>query len=67
MIASQMSHVKETSVKIEQTKERKSSMERAQGQKVVENLGKKLMTAEANRTVQLSNIQERAKNHNNKV
>ena len=62
-----MSQVKETSVKIEQTKERKSSMDRAQGQKVVENLGKKLMTAEANRTVQLSNIQERAKNHNNKV
>ena len=30
-------------------------------------LGKKLQTAEANRTVQLTNIQEKAKTHNNKV
>jgi hypothetical protein len=31
-------------------------MERAQGQKTVEVIGKKLATAEANRTVQLTNI-----------
>merc|ERR1712110_125116 len=43
------------------------SMERAQGEKVVQSLGKKLEAAEANRTVQLTNIQERAKTHNNKV
>jgi hypothetical protein len=42
-------------------------MERAQGEKAVLNLGKKLETAEANRTVQLSTRQERAKTHNNKV
>ena len=42
-------------------------MERALGQKTIEELGKKLQTAEANRTVQLTNIQEKAKNHNNKV
>jgi len=42
-------------------------MERAQGEKAVLNLGKKLETAEANRTVQLTNIQERAKTHNRKV
>lgn len=42
-------------------------MERAQGEKVVQSLGKKLETAEANRTVQLTTIQERAKTHNNKV
>ena len=67
MIASQISQVKETVVKVEQTQERKSSMERALGQKTIEELGKKLQTAEANRTVQLTNIQEKAKNHNNKV
>jgi len=42
-------------------------MERAQGEKAVQSLGKKLETAEANRTVQLTTIQERAKTHNNKV
>jgi len=42
-------------------------MERAQGEKAVASLGKKLETAEANRTVQLTNIQERAKTHNHKV
>lgn len=42
-------------------------MERAQGQKAIEDLGKKLQTASANRTVQLTNIQEKAKNHNQKV
>merc|ERR1712110_525160 len=67
VIASQISQLKEVSVKVEQTQERKSSMERAQGEKVVQSLGKKLETAEANRTVQLTTIQERAKTHNNKV
>jgi len=67
VIASQISQVKENVVKVEQTQERKSSMERALGQKTIEELGKKLQTAEANRTVQLTNIQEKAKNHNNKV
>merc|ERR1711920_284143 len=67
VIASQISQVKETSVKVEQTQERKSSMERALGQKTIEGLGKKLQIAETNRTVQLTNIQEKAKNHNNKV
>jgi len=42
-------------------------MERAQGQKVVEELGKRQLAAETKRTVQLTTIQERAKNHNNKV
>ena len=42
-------------------------MERALGQKTIEVLGKKHQAAEANRTVQLTNIQEKAKNHNNKV
>jgi len=42
-------------------------MERAQGEKVAASLGKKLETAEANRTVKLTNVQERAKTHNNKV
>lgn len=42
-------------------------MERALGQKTIEGLGKKLQIAETNRTVQLTNIQEKAKNHNNKV
>merc|ERR1711990_678686 len=67
VIASQISQVKELAVKVEQTQERKSSMERAQGEKAVQSLGKKLETAEANRTVQLTTIQERAKTHNNKV
>merc|ERR1711982_163709 len=67
VIASQVSQAKEDSAKVEQTKERKSSMERAQGEKAVLSLGKKLETAEANRTVQLTTIQERAKTHNNKV
>merc|ERR1711915_93951 len=67
VIASQISQVKEVSVKGEQTQERKSSMERAQGEKAVLNLGKKLETAETRRTVQLSTRQERAKTHNNKV
>jgi len=66
-IASQISQVKENSVKLEQTQERKSSMERAQGQKLTENLGKKLQAAETNRTVQLTNIQEKAKSHNKRV
>jgi hypothetical protein len=42
-------------------------MERALGQKAIQDLGKRLQTAETNRTVQLTNIQEKAKNHNNKV
>ena len=42
-------------------------MERAQGEKVSASLGKKLEAAEANRTVQLTSRQERAKTHNNKV
>jgi len=42
-------------------------MERAQGEKVSASLGKKLEAAEANRTVQLTTRQERAKTHNNKV
>jgi len=42
-------------------------MERAQGEKAAASLGKKLETAEANRTVQLTNVQEKAKTHNNKV
>lgn len=42
-------------------------MERALGQKAIEDLGKKLSAAEANRTVKLTNIQEKAKNHNTKV
>jgi len=42
VIASQISQVKETVVKVEQTQERKSSMERALGQKTIEELGKKL-------------------------
>merc|ERR1711953_289407 len=67
VIASQISQVKELAVKVEQTQERKSSMERAQGEKAVQSLGKKLETAEANRTVKLTNVQERAKTHNNKV
>merc|ERR1711982_268585 len=67
VIASQVSQAKEDSAKVEQIQERKSSMERAQGEKAVQSLGKKLETAEANRTVQLTNIQERAKTHNNKV
>lgn len=67
VIASKISQVRENSVKLEQTIQRKTSMERAQGQKVCEALGKKLQTAEANRTVQLTNIREKAKTHNNKV
>jgi len=42
-------------------------MERAQGEKAAASLGKKLEAAEANRTVKLTNVQERAKTHNNKV
>lgn len=42
-------------------------MERAQGQRTREYLGKKLQIASVNRTVQLTNIQEKAKTHNNKV
>jgi len=42
-------------------------MERAQGEKAVQNLGKKLETAETRRTLQLSSRQEWAKTHNNKV
>ena len=55
-IARQLDNVKETVVKVEQTQERKSSMERALGQQKVEGLGKKLQTAEANRSVQITNI-----------
>jgi len=42
-------------------------MERAQGEKIVLSLGKKLETAEANRKIQLATRQERAQTHNNKV
>lgn len=49
------------------TLERKWSIERAQGQMIIQNLGKKLQAAETNRSVQLTSIQERAKSHNNKV
>jgi len=47
--------------------ERKNSMERAQGQRIIEEIDQKQSTAEAKRKEQLTEIQERARTHNNRV
>jgi len=54
--------MRECSDRVGLTQERKSSLERAQGQRIIEKLGQKLSTAEAKRQEQLIGIQERARN-----
>lgn len=53
--------------RIGQTKERKSSQERAQGQQRVRLIDRKMALASANHQAQITSIQERARNHNERV
>jgi len=48
--------MRECSDRVSLNQERKSSLERAQGQRIIEKLDQKLQTAEAKRHVQLTNI-----------
>merc|ERR1711874_296730 len=67
VIATTVSQVKETTTKVELYRERRSSNERAQGEKTITKLGEKLQAAEVNRKTAITNIQEKAKSYNNKV
>jgi len=53
---SQVLQMRECSDRVGLTQERKSSLERAQGQRIIEKLDQKLSTAEAKRQEQLSGI-----------
>lgn len=64
---STISQVKESTDRVIITQERKSSIERVQGEQFRENLGFKLATAEANRTVQLDQIRAKARRTNDRV
>ena len=67
VISNQVSQNREQHDKILICKERISSIERAQGQKVIQDLGQRQLTAEANRQNRLLNIVDRAKRYNARV
>ena len=66
-IASQVEHVRESSGKVNLIQERKNSRERAQGQRIIEEMGQRHATAEAKRHEQLSERQEKARAFNKRV
>ena len=63
----QISQSKEQTDKVIIIQERRNSIERAQGQKVIKEIDHKLQAAETNRTVQLSKIVNRARKANDRV
>jgi len=67
VMASQVEQMRENLDRVGLTKERKSSQERALGKRISDVIGQKQTTAEAKRQLQLSRIQEKAREQNEKV
>jgi len=67
VIASQVDQMRECNDRVGLARERRSSVERAQGKRIGDNLNQKLETAEAKRQLQLTRIQEKAREQNEKV
>jgi len=67
VMASQVEQMRENLDRVGLTKERKSSQERAIGKRISDVIGQKQTTAEAKRQMQLTRIQEKAREQNEKV
>ena len=67
VMASQVEQMRENLDRVGLTKERKSSQERALGKRISDVIGQKQTTAEAKRQLQLTRIQEKAREQNEKV
>jgi hypothetical protein len=67
VMASQFEQLRDNADRVGITKERKSSLERAQGQKIIEVLGQRQQTAEFKRTELITERRERARNFNQRI
>lgn len=67
LLASQVEHVRESAGRVGLIQERKSSRERAAGQRIINELGQRQATAEAKRHEQLNERQEKARAFNKRV
>lgn len=67
VILSQISQSQEENDKVLITQERRTSIERAQGERTIKVIDKKLEQAQSNRTLQLTRIVDKARRANDRV